>query len=201
MYVYIYILWLATKLHNSSRRNNISGDLIIVPTILCKCALWSTLWTSWNRFETESEDAAESPARPFVTITRRQHTNIVVQSQSQCQIAFGLQLYSSEHLSLSGSLWNHTQARAHTRGDTHAHRRAREDTCARGHRNTHTRTHAHTHTHAGLNTEHGQSEAISPHALVWGEKVEGAAEAFYLERFVVGSLITIHSLISPNLLK
>ena len=95
----------------------------------------------------ESEDAAEPPARPFVTITRRQHTNIVVQSQSQCQIAFGLQLYSSEHLSLSGSLWNHTQARAHTRGDTHAHRRARRHVRARTQKHTHARTHIHTHTH------------------------------------------------------
>ena len=200
--VYIYILWLATKLHNSS----ISRDLIIVPTILCKCAVWSTLWTSWSRFETGKWGRGRTARAPVCNnneTTAHQHCGAVTKSMSNCIRAAALQQWAFKLIWLA--VKPHAGARAHTRGHTRtppsAQTRARADTETHTHARTHIHTHTHTYTHAGLNTEHGQSEAISPHALVWGEKVEGAAEAFYLERFVVGSLITIHSLISPNLLK
>ena len=101
--------------------------------------------------------------------TLHQHCGAVTKSMSNC---IGLQLYSSEHLSLSGLLWNHTQARAHTHE----------------HRNTHTRW---------INTKHGQSKRYG----YMHRQGEVEKPCIYLERFVVGSLITIHSLISPNLLK
>lgn len=65
---------------------------------------------------------------------QKKNCGAVTKSMSNC---IRPQLYSSEHLSLSGLLWNHTQARAH--GDTHTHvhtqtyARENTNTWARGH--------------------------------------------------------------------
>lgn len=91
------------------------------------------------------------------TQQKKKNCGAVTKSMSNC---IWPQLYSSEHLSLSGLLWNHTQARAH--GDTHT--RTHTDIRAREHEHMGARAHK-THIHAGLNTEHGQSKAISLCAL------------------------------------
>lgn len=73
------------------------------------------------------------------TQQKKKNCGAVTKSMSNC---IRPQLYSSEHLSLSGLLWNHTQARAH--GDTHTytHRHTRAGTRTHGRagtQNTHTR--------------------------------------------------------------
>ena len=142
IYVCIYILWLATKLHNSS----ISRDLIIVPTILCKCAVWSTLWTSWSRFETGKWGRGRTARAPVCNnneTTAHQHCGAVTKSMSNCIRAAALQQWAFKLIWLA--VKPHAGARAHTRGHTRtppsAQTRARADT------ETHARTHIHTHTH------------------------------------------------------
>lgn len=132
--------------------------------------------------------------------TFQRHRAAVTKSMSNC---IRLQLYSSERLSLSGWLCEATRRRAHTGTHTDARARTQRHTCARAlslsYTHTDTRAHTDTHAHAHarwINSKHGQSQRYRDM-----QRESKSKKRVYLERFVVGSLITIHSLISPNLLK
>lgn len=163
------------KLHNS--KHNIPMTLLLLKYFVCKCVYNA----HYGRPVKDLKEKLRTPLLIICYVTMWDDTTPTL----WCSHKVNVKLHSAAALQQWAFklIWLAVKPHAGAR--------------TQGHTGTHARADTETHITRWINTKHGQSKRYR--YMHWQGKVE--KPCIYLERFVVGSLITIHSLISPNLLK